>query len=75
MGLWTDVAVRSNPEVLESTISALHQALREQNDARRRSTRVLRIRTSFAIAATLSSVGVAIGLVRGLRVRLQAAEY
>jgi hypothetical protein len=62
MALWTDVAVRSNPEVIESTISALNQGLREQNDARRRSSRGLRTRISFAIVAAASSLVLVIGL-------------
>lgn len=62
MGLWTDVAVRSNPKVIESTISALNQGLQEQNNTRRRSRLELRVQLALAITGATLSAGISVGL-------------
>lgn len=60
MGLWTDLAIRSKREVLESTVSALSEALREDEHALRKSRREFRIQLVLAVLASLSSVVVSL---------------
>lgn len=58
MGLWADVAVRSDPERVERTVSALVHALNQERTTARRSKREFRIRLIAAIVTIVSAIAV-----------------
>lgn len=63
MGLWTDVAIKSDAAVLESTVTALSEALKEEEEASRKDRRDRRIESSFSIIGTLVGIGLAVSLI------------
>jgi len=63
LGLWTDQAIRSKPEVLESAVFGLSEVLKEDQEARHRSRVVFHVRLVLALLTTLSAIGVFVSFV------------
>jgi hypothetical protein len=61
LGSWTDVSIRSHPEMLERTINALQQAVESEQDEQHRAQRGTRNQVILLSVALVASAGLFAG--------------